>query len=104
MIVFKSMVKPQRVVNRGLLDSFHCKPCIVCGSIPSDPCHVKSRGAGGDDASWNVYPSCRRCHSAAHQMGIVTFARKNWSLFEWLLLSGWELTGGKFIHPRELHP
>lgn len=43
-------------------------PCAACGSPPpSDPAHVRSRGAGGDDSQ--VIPLCRRCHIRQHARG-----------------------------------
>lgn len=44
-------------------------PCCACGAAPpSDPAHVRSRGAGGKDRG-NVVPLCRRCHDLQHQSG-----------------------------------
>jgi hypothetical protein len=37
-------------------------PCLVCDRPPpSDPAHVRARGAGGKDAG-NVVPLCRKHH------------------------------------------
>jgi len=48
-------------------------PCMVCLSPPpSDPAHVRSRGAGGKDMA-NVVPLCRMHHQEQHARGIVTF-------------------------------
>lgn len=45
-------------------------PCCACGSPPpSDPDHVRTRGAGGKDLG-NVVPLCRRCHSQRHDLGL----------------------------------
>lgn len=43
-------------------------PCMVCGTFPSDPAHVRSRGAGGRDKG-NVVPLCREHHQRQHQEG-----------------------------------
>jgi len=44
-------------------------PCCVCSQLPpSDPAHVRSRGAGGKDAA-NVAPLCRRHHIEQHALG-----------------------------------
>lgn len=47
-------------------------PCCACGHrAPSDPAHVRSRGAGGHDRG-NVVPLCRRpggCHEQQHRHG-----------------------------------
>ena len=43
-------------------------PCCVCGAPPpSDPEHVRTRGAGGKDK--DTAPMCRRCHQLRHDHG-----------------------------------
>lgn len=58
-------------------------PCCVpsCRQPPpSDPAHVRSRGAGGKDRA-NVVSLCRLHHNQAHQIGVETFqSRHNFSL------------------------
>jgi hypothetical protein len=53
-------------------------PCLVCGHVPSEPAHVRSRGAGGDRRS--VVPLCGPFagghHREQHTRGIQTFQRK----------------------------
>jgi len=39
-------------------------------SVPSDPDHVTSRGAGGSDVAENVWPLCREHHVERHAKGI----------------------------------
>lgn len=55
------------------VSGLHCAFCAV--PPPSDPMHVRSRGA----VSGNRYllPACRRCHQESHQVGILTFAKKS---------------------------
>lgn len=49
-------------------------PCCSCGAPPpSDPDHVRTRGAGGRDQ--DCVPLCRACHQERHAQGIRTFAR-----------------------------
>jgi hypothetical protein len=48
--------------------------CCACGAAgPSDPAHVRSRGAGGhawtDDGRGNIIPLCRACHGRQHAKG-----------------------------------
>ena len=44
-------------------------PCAACGDPPpSDPAHVRSRGAGGQDLD-NVVPLCRADHIRQHAHG-----------------------------------
>lgn len=54
-------------------------PCCVpsCNALPpSDPAHVRSRGAGGKDWA-NVVPMCRRHHRQMHDVGIETFQARH---------------------------
>lgn len=51
-------------------------PCCVCHKPgPSDPHHVRSRGAGG--TSKDLVPFCRRHHMEYHATGRETFARRH---------------------------
>ena len=81
--------KPTRKVDRALLDTYHDKPCVVCGLPGSDPCHVKSVGAHGDDLPWNVMPACRRHHVEQHQYGWKTMAEDHPAVAFWLQENGW---------------
>lgn len=49
--------------------------CLVCGWLPSEPHHVKSRGAGGD--STHLVPLCTRHHREFHTIGRTTFGKKH---------------------------
>ncbi len=40
-----------------------------------DPCHVKTKGAGGGDRA-NLVPMCRGGHDEQHHVGIRTFQKK----------------------------
>ena len=52
-------------------------PCAACGKAPpSDPAHVRSRGAGGLDHA-NVVPLCRKCHIEQGGAGIKTFQARH---------------------------
>ena len=50
-------------------------PCLVCGAVPSDPAHVRSRGAGGTAA--DIVPLCRAHHSEQHAVGVRTFSERH---------------------------
>lgn len=82
--------KPQRKKDRDLLDTYHTKRCIICGRQGCDPCHLKSKGSGGQDESWNVFPACRVHHSESHSIGITSFSEKYVQFRNWLLANGWE--------------
>lgn len=66
----RSLAKPARVVDEKLLEEVRARPCIVCGRAgPSDPSHVRSRGAGGPDSWYNVVAMCRTHHNQWHSYG-----------------------------------
>lgn len=63
-------------------------PCFVCGlEGPSDPAHLRSRGAGGGDELWNLIPLCRGDHSEQHLIGLKSFVKKYHLPINWD--SGW---------------
>lgn len=86
----KPLSKPKRIQNRKALDEVKHYPCLVCRA-PSDPCHIKSRGAGGDDTLDNLIQLCRRHHSEQHQTGWVGFLAKYPMVWEHFEKKGWEL-------------
>lgn len=84
-------VNPERKAKRyerdfGALAEFvRSLDCCACDtSAPSDPAHVKSRGAGGhaflDSGKGNIIPLCRRCHNLQHSRG--------WGAVPWSSPSG----------------
>ena len=55
-------------------DTIRALPCFICRKYPpSDPAHVKSRGAGGDKTS--LVPMCRYHHDLQGDMGTPEFQR-----------------------------
>lgn len=80
--------------NPIVLQAAREAPCCVCGKPgPSDPCHIKSRGAGGPDTHRNIVPMCRGHHREQHQGGIITFYRKHFGFRKALGLRGWIFDG-----------
>jgi len=71
--------------------------CLVCKKPVIDKCHVRTRGAGGSDESWNIMYLCREHHTEQHKIGIVTFANKYPVVMYDLNQKGWvfEFTNGK---------
>lgn len=63
-------MKPVRIKDKKQLQDAREKRCIICGQN-SDPCHVKSRGAGGHDVADNLLSLCRRHHTEQHQVGWI---------------------------------
>ncbi len=85
-----SVEKRKREVNEENLQRIRELPCSVCNQgPPSDPCHIRGRGAGGPDELWNLYPGCRSCHQKQHKIGLVTFFRKNAKFRAHLEEKGW---------------
>ena len=63
--------------DNDVLDYFRKRPCEVCNKPPpSDPCHIRSKGAGGKDEPENLMSLCREHHTSQHQMGLKSFVRK----------------------------
>lgn len=58
------------------IDYVRSLPCRVCGDLPSEPDHIKTRGAGGGDDIDNLQPLCREHHQERHTIGIKTFMNK----------------------------
>jgi Putative HNHc nuclease len=70
-------MKPKRIVNKAVLKSAKQRHCIACGAPPpTDPHHIKSVGAGGDDTATNLLSLCRKCHTEIHFIGKKTFLNK----------------------------
>lgn len=84
--------KPKRKVDETLLERVREMPCSICGAVgPSDPSHIVSRGAGGDDYPFNVLPKCRGHHTEWHSLGWYRFMGKYPRFTDLLLDLGWEV-------------
>lgn len=88
-------LKTKRVENRHLLDTYHKMRCIVCSRYGSDPAHIKSKGAGGDDTAENILPLCRIHHSEQHSKGHIHMIKKYYSYDLALRARGWEVIQDK---------
>ena len=73
--------------------------CVICGGFPTDRCHIRSRGAGGSDEEFNLFPACREHHSEQHRMGLMSFYKKYPRFQVYLRRKGWtvEVILGKEI-------
>lgn len=69
-------LKQPRIKNKKLLKEMQDSPCAVCGQSPSDPHHIRSKGAWGSDTKDNLIPLCRIHHTEIHAIGKKTFATK----------------------------
>ena len=45
------------------------------GATPTEACHVRTRGAGGNDLG-NLWPGCVRHHQEQHAIGIRSFEKR----------------------------
>ena len=63
--------------------------CTTCKNIGTDRHHIKTRGAGGTDDSFNILFLCRTCHITAHSIGLTSFVRK-YGLEHEMEIKGWE--------------
>lgn len=69
--------------------------------------HIKTKGAGGSNRSYNIMPLCSDHHNmtkvSIHNMGTITFALVFPEVREWLVNNGWEQNKitKKWYHPRE---
>lgn len=53
--------------------------------------HIKTRGSGGTDDSWNLMPLCRRHHQERHRIGLGSFAFKHVQVRQYLIANGWRV-------------
>ena len=89
--------KQKRVENRDLLDTFHKKRCVVCNRLGCDPCHIKSKGSGGNDTEWNVMPLCREHHTEQHKIGWIKMMHNYASVAFYLESHGWEILNDRLF-------
>lgn len=92
-------MKVKRVSNKALLNTIKLQPCIVCGARPVDPSHIRSRGSGGPDEPFNVWPKCRMCH-IQWGYGWSSFFEKHPHFWEKLEAAGWYIEDGKLRHKK----
>lgn len=65
-----------------------------CGLRASEDLHhVKTRGSGGGDETWNLMPLCRGCHVTWHAIGHSRFVRLHPHSQIWLTKNGWKVDG-----------
>lgn len=79
---------PYKEVEINVLDLVRKQRCFICHRAgPSDPHHIKTRGAGGQNELRNIIPLCRICHTKIHQIGIKSAVEKYNLPISWE--SGW---------------
>ena len=96
------MLKRPRIVNEELLAVVRTLPCLACserhpglaidsisdGYSQSQPHHVTSRGAGGDDVAENLMPLCMWHHIEIHKIGLSSMSDRYPTIKRWLILAG----------------
>ena len=71
-------------------DFIRRQPCAACKAPqPSDPAHIKSRGAGGKNEDWELMPLCRPCHIMQHKVGWKKMAEMFPGVLDELDIKGW---------------
>jgi hypothetical protein len=83
-------MKKKRTVDKELLKFITTIPCLICHTLPSDPDHITTRGAGGNDEARNVWPLCREHHTERHKIGLGSLIKKYMVLETWLVNAGRE--------------
>src|SRR2546430_883261 len=91
--------KTHRLIDPDVLLQVRTQPCCICGRRPSDASHIRTRGSGGPDTLWNVFPKCREHHTEWGKMGWSLFL-KRYPIFQWRLqMAGWTWEDQKLWHP-----
>lgn len=88
--------KPKRIVDQEVLQKYRGAKCVICGD-KSDPCHIRSRGAGGDDADWNILAMCRRHHTEHGAIGWAKFCIRYPLVYDELMKKGWIFNNNKLV-------
>lgn len=68
--------------SKKYLQFIQNQPCVICGSVPSDPHHIEAGGMGIKTDDTRVISLCRKHHSEVHATGKKSFQVK-YSLDMW---------------------
>lgn len=68
-------------------------PCMVdgCNRVPTDKCHIKSKGSGGSMDDSNIVYMCREHHTEQHKIGWIKFFEKYSAVKRILTVKGWRV-------------
>ena len=77
-------------MSKELFDHLRQFPCPLCGTYPTDVCHIKSKKSGGSDKVHNLISMCRKHHSEQHKLGWHRFCQKYPIMKSQLANKGWE--------------
>lgn len=66
--------------------------CMIegCGRYFKTSHHVKTRGSGGSNDTWNLMPLCMAHHQEVHSSGLTMFSERHKEVTTWLLKMNWE--------------
>lgn len=78
-----------RIEDEYLMKRYTQMGCQLCGRIPSEGHHLKSRGSWGPDLEVNLLALCRSHHTMIHQYGINKMIQVFPSLEDILHDKGW---------------
>jgi len=70
----------------------YCGPdirCTVTGKRDGELHHIKSRGSGGTDETYNMIPLCHELHQEWHNKGCHFMAEKYVAINQWLREHEW---------------
>lgn len=92
--------KPKRLVDRNILEVMRRRNCDVCGrkptkEWPNQACHIRSRGAGGNDEESNLYTGCVACHKMQHDKGFHYMFEKYPFFRQTIYAKGWTIGADK---------
>lgn len=95
--------KRKNVKLRKALKEF---PCMVCGSVPSDPCHIRTFKVSQSDHPENFLSMCRRHHAEQHARGWKFMIEKYERIANKIREQRWEITPHPFDHNKVIltHP
>lgn len=67
--------------GEGYVNWLRDRACVACGTWPTEPHHIRSRGAGGRES--DQVPLCRGCHDSGHGMGWKTWQARTGVDLRW---------------------
>lgn len=92
-------------INRPLRKQIKALPCVVCGVLGCDPCHVATFGARGIEEEWSMIPMCRKHHTEQGDIGWIRMCAKHLGARAAFIERGWEFNtaNGKtwLFNPKE---
>ena len=88
--------KHKRIVDQEVLQKYRGAKCVVC-SQSSEPAHIRSRGASGDDIDDNILALCRKHHSESHNIGWAKFCLRYPKVYDELMKKGWIFNNNKLM-------